>query len=57
MSDMYVDIINIVIRITGWLLSRSGLAMVHASVQDKVHFIIFIRTFAARTGTPPYLDK
>lgn len=56
-TDMYVNIINVVIRVTGWLLSGSGLAVIHASVQDKVHLLIFIGTFPAWTGTPPYLEK
>lgn len=57
LKNMYVDIIDVVIRVTGWLLSRSGLAVVHASVQDEVHLLIFVGAFAAWTGTPPYLDK
>lgn len=57
MTNMHVDIINVVIRITGWLLCRSGLTVVHTSVQNEVHLLIFVRTFAAWTGTPPYLQK
>lgn len=57
LNDMNINIINVIIRVTGWLLSRSGLAVVYASVQDEVNLLIFIRTFAAWAGTPPNLEK
>lgn len=55
MTNVEVQIIFIISRIISRLY-YCRLTVVYAAVKHEIYRLILIWTFAARTGTPPYLE-
>lgn len=59
-GDVDIDVVLVIGRVRRWSLRGAGHrqhAVVHTSVQHKVHLLILIRTLSTWTRTPPYLQS